>query len=81
MYSHADVVPANPTDWSKPPFGGQTADGFIWGRGALDDKGLGIIFLQALTLLKNGAAPLKRPLILVIAADEEACGRYGVAWL
>lgn len=81
LYAHADVVPANPADWSKPPFGGQVADGFIWGRGALDDKGLGVVFLQALTLLKNEAPPLKRPVILVIAADEEVCGRYGAAWL
>jgi acetylornithine deacetylase/succinyl-diaminopimelate desuccinylase-like protein len=81
LYAHADVVPANPADWSKPPFGGQISDGFVWGRGALDDKGLGIIFLQALTLLKDAALPLKRDIILLIAADEESCGRYGVSWL
>jgi acetylornithine deacetylase/succinyl-diaminopimelate desuccinylase-like protein len=81
LYAHADVVPANSADWSEPPFGGQIKDGFVWGRGALDDKGLGIIFLQALTLLKNCAPLLKRDIILLIAADEETCGRYGVAWL
>jgi len=81
LYAHADVVPANPADWSVPPFSGQIKAGFVWGRGALDDKGLGIIFLQALTLLKQCAPPLKRDIILLIAADEETCGRYGVAWL
>ncbi len=81
LYAHADVVPADPAGWSVPPFSGQIKDGFVWGRGALDDKGLGIIFLQALTLLKNCAPSLNRDLILLIAADEEACGRYGVAWL
>lgn len=81
LYAHADVVPANPTEWSIPPFSGQIKDGFIWGRGALDDKGLGIIFLQALTLLKKRGLPLKRDIILLIAADEETCGHYGAAWL
>ncbi len=81
LYSHADVVPVNPAEWSVPPFGGQIKDGFIWGRGALDDKGLGIIFLQALILLKKKDLPLKRDIILLIAADEETCGHYGVAWL
>lgn len=81
LYAHADVVPANSADWSAPPFSGQIKEGFVWGRGALDDKGLGVIFLQALTLLKNCAPPLKRDIILLIAADEETCGRYGVAWL
>lgn len=81
LYAHADVVPADPVDWSVPPFNGQIQDGFVWGRGALDDKGLGIIFLQALTLLKQLEFPLQRDIILLIAADEETCGRYGVAWL
>ena len=81
LYAHADVVPAAPTGWSVSPFGGQIQDGFVWGRGALDDKALGIIFLQTLTLLKQTAFPLERDVILLIAADEEVCGRYGVAWL
>jgi acetylornithine deacetylase/succinyl-diaminopimelate desuccinylase-like protein len=81
LYAHADVVPANPADWSVPPFSGQIKDGFVWGRGALDDKSLGIIFLQALILLRQASPPLKRDIILLIAADEETCGRYGVAWL
>jgi acetylornithine deacetylase/succinyl-diaminopimelate desuccinylase-like protein len=35
LYAHADVVPANPAEWSIPPFSGQIKDGFIWGRGTL----------------------------------------------
>lgn len=81
LYSHADVVPANPGDWSVPPFGGVIKDGYVWGRGALDDKGLGIIFLQALILLQLYQPPLQRDIILVIAADEESCGGYGASWL
>lgn len=81
LYAHADVVPAHPAGWSYPPFSGQIESGYVWGRGALDDKGLGVIFLQALVLLKQIGPPLKRDIILLIGADEEACGRQGVAWL
>jgi acetylornithine deacetylase/succinyl-diaminopimelate desuccinylase-like protein len=81
LYAHADVVPADPTHWSVPPFSGLIRDGFVWGRGALDNKSLGIIFLMALSLLKQFAPPLNRDIILLIAADEEVSGQYGVAWL
>ena len=81
LYAHADVVPADGTGWSVPPFAGQVKDGYVWGRGALDDKGLGIIFLQAIILLKQFQIPLQRDIILLIAADEEVHGQYGVAWL
>ena len=81
LYAHSDVVPADPAGWSLPPFGGQIQDGYMWGRGALDSKGLGIIFLQTLILLKQQAQPLNRDIILLIAADEEVSGRYGVAWV
>jgi acetylornithine deacetylase/succinyl-diaminopimelate desuccinylase-like protein len=74
-------VPADSTHWSVPPFGGLIRDGFVWGRGALDNKSLGIIFLMTLTLLKQFAPPLRRDIILLIAADEEVSGKYGVAWL
>jgi acetylornithine deacetylase/succinyl-diaminopimelate desuccinylase-like protein len=81
LYAHADVVPAEAADWSVPPFEGRIQDGYVWGRGALDSKGLGVIFLQALTLLKQYSLPLERDLILLIAADEEVSGAFGVAWL
>ena len=81
LYAHADVVPANAEQWSHPPFAGHIQDGFVWGRGALDDKGLAIIFLQILSLLRQYAPFLKRDIILLIAADEEAGSKHGVPWL
>jgi len=81
LYAHADVVPVDSSEWSVPPFGGVLKDGYVYGRGALDDKSLGIIFLQAITLLKQTGAPLKRDIILCIAADEETNSRYGIRWL
>jgi acetylornithine deacetylase/succinyl-diaminopimelate desuccinylase-like protein len=81
LYTHIDVVPADSAGWTIPPFEGRIKDGFIWGRGALDNKGFGIIFLQALSLLKQSGRPLNRDLIFLAAADEEVSGRYGVGWL
>ena len=81
LYAHADVVPADPIAWSMPPFEGYVKDDFVWGRGALDNKGLGIVFMQALTLLRQYASPPKRDIILLIAADEEASGQYGAVWM
>jgi acetylornithine deacetylase/succinyl-diaminopimelate desuccinylase-like protein len=81
LYSHADVVPADASVWTFSPFSGQIEDGFVWGRGALDDKGLGIIFLQTIGLLQRYAPPTNRDIVLVIAADEELCGEFGAAWL
>ena len=81
LYTHIDVVPANSAGWTVPPFQGKIKDGFVWGRGALDNKGLGIIFLQALSLLKQSGQPLSRDLIFLAAADEEVSGRDGVGWL
>lgn len=81
LYTHADVVPAEAAGWSVPPFSGQLKDGYVWGRGAVDNKGLGIIFIQALTLLKQYGPRLNRDIILLIAADEETRGDAGVAWL
>ncbi len=81
LYTHADVVPANPADWTSPPFSGQITDGYVWGRGALDNKGQGIIFLQALSLLKRHNVPRHRDLILLVGADEEASSYYGAAWM
>src|SRR5262249_1685326 len=45
LLSHMDVVPANAKDWDVPPFSGEIKDGKIWGRGAIDDKGPGVVFM------------------------------------
>ncbi|MEA2600870.1 MAG: hypothetical protein QOF89_1862 [Acidobacteriota bacterium] len=80
LLHHMDVVPAGP-GWSVPPFAGTVRDGYLWGRGTLDDKSLGIVQLAALVDLKRRRAPLARDVIFLAVADEENGGLRGTAWL
>ena len=74
LVHHMDVVTATPKDWSVDPFAGTIKDGHVWGRGALDMKGHGIIQLMALIALKRAGVPLTRDLVYVGNADEEVGG-------
>lgn len=78
LMAHQDVVPVNPgtdADWTHGPFGGVVADGYIWGRGAMDDKGSLIAILEAGdALAKSGWTP-KRTVIFAFGHDEEVSGR------
>jgi acetylornithine deacetylase/succinyl-diaminopimelate desuccinylase-like protein len=74
LVHHMDVVTATPKGWSIDPFAGAIKDGHVWGRGALDMKGHGIIQLMALIALKRAGVPLTRDLVYVGNADEEIGG-------
>ncbi|MBI4583353.1 MAG: M20/M25/M40 family metallo-hydrolase [Planctomycetes bacterium] len=77
---HMDVVPAE-GQWTHPPFGAEIHDGFLYGRGTMDDKGLGILHLQAIRLLRREKVPLGRDVVFVATPDEEIGGEKGAAWL
>lgn len=79
LLHHIDVVPADSALWKHPPFGGVIADGALWGRGAQDTKGLGIIQLATVIALKRRGIPLSRDLILLANSDEEL-GSTGSLW-
>jgi acetylornithine deacetylase/succinyl-diaminopimelate desuccinylase-like protein len=81
LLSHLDVVAANPKEWSVDPFGGLVKDGFVWGRGALDMKGMTAVEVMALKLLKRNGAKLKGDVLLAATADEEKGGEAGAGWL
>lgn len=83
LYSHTDVVPAEPSQWTHPPFAGEVADGYVWGRGALDMKDIVAQQLMVMLLLKRNQVQLKRDIIFAATADEEIGGAngYGMAWL
>lgn len=80
LLAHMDVVPVPPgteSDWNYPPFGGTVADGFIWGRGAIDNKSGVLGLLEAAeTLLKQGFLPA-RTIYLAFGHDEEIGGTKG----
>ena len=81
LLNHIDVVPADPTEWSFDPFGGEVKDGFVHGRGALDMKGQGIMELMAFLNLKRQGITPNRDLIFLAVADEEMGGVWGAKWL
>ena len=64
-------MPAEAQHWEHPPFGGVIKDGELWGRGALDMKGLGALQLMTLIWLHRHNIPLSRDVILLAVADEE----------
>lgn len=81
LLHHMDVVPAEGKGWKTPPFSGAVKDGWIWGRGAIDNKGGGVMQLMALLALKRQNVPLKADVVFVGTADEEAGGVLGAGYL
>ncbi len=84
LAAHQDVVPANEASdsgWSYPPFSGEVADGYVWGRGALDCKGSLISIMEAVNnLIRDGFKP-RRTVYLLFGHDEECSGSRGAAKL
>jgi carboxypeptidase PM20D1 len=80
LMAHADVVPVVPGsegDWRQPPFSGAISDGYVWGRGALDDKAPMVAILEAAeALLAKGFKP-ERGILLAFGHDEEIGGHQG----
>ncbi len=84
LAAHQDVVPANEapdSGWTYPPFSGEVADGYVWGRGALDCKGQLIAIMEAVNnLIRQGFEP-RRTIYLLFGHDEEVSGSRGAAEL
>ncbi len=93
LLSHLDVVPAPEDGWTHDPFGGDVADGYVWGRGAVDMKGTAAMQLAVIRLLADEAREvgrdpavdpvpgLTRDVLFAATADEEAGGHEGISWL
>lgn len=81
LLNHTDVVPVEREYWSEEPFAGVIKDGFIWGRGALDMKGLGVAQLMTFLTFKRLALPLARDVIFFAQADEEAGSEFGMRFI
>lgn len=81
IHGHTDVVPAVASDWQVDPFAGEVVDGYVWGRGAVDMKDFDAILLSVVRERQRAGRPPRRPIRLVITADEEAGGAKGAGWL
>ncbi|HUF28976.1 MAG TPA: M20/M25/M40 family metallo-hydrolase [Gemmatimonadaceae bacterium] len=85
LLAHMDVVGVESEHWTVDPFAGEVREGCIYGRGAIDDKGMLATNLMAMLLTKrhvvDAGMPLSRDIIFVAAPDEEAGSRWGLEWL
>lgn len=80
LMAHQDVVPvdeATLNQWSHQPFAGDIADGFVWGRGTLDDKGNLMSIFESIEMLLNENFQPRRTIYLAFGHDEEINGKHG----
>jgi acetylornithine deacetylase/succinyl-diaminopimelate desuccinylase-like protein len=81
LMSHGDVVPAVRANWTHPPFGADLANGYVWARGAIDNKAHGIMALMTMLALKRNNVALRRGIEMMVNPDEEAGGENGANWM
>ena len=77
LMAHQDVVPVTEgteKDWKHPPFAGEIAEGAIWGRGSIDDKGSLVALFEGVEALAASGFKPRRTVIIVSGHDEEAGG-------
>jgi acetylornithine deacetylase/succinyl-diaminopimelate desuccinylase-like protein len=81
VLAHLDTVPAQRAEWASDPWTLTERDGFLYGRGVQDNKGMAAASVLALRRLKREGVKLSRDVVLVLSADEEAGGKAGIDWL
>jgi acetylornithine deacetylase/succinyl-diaminopimelate desuccinylase-like protein len=81
VHGHLDVVPADASEWSVPPFSGEVRDGYVWGRGAVDMKDFDAMVLAVVRDWRRRGVTPPRDLVLCFTADEEAGSDYGARHL
>src|SRR5581483_8310989 len=81
LMGHTDVVGVERDKWTFDPFGGTIKEGYVYGRGASDDKGMTSACLEVFVLLHRLHVPLDRDVIFLAEADEEAGGAAGINFM
>jgi acetylornithine deacetylase/succinyl-diaminopimelate desuccinylase-like protein len=81
LHGHLDVVPADASEWSVPPFAGEIKDGYLWGRGAIDMKDMDAMMLAVVRDWQRTGYVPPRDVVVCYTADEEAGMEYGSQWL
>lgn len=78
LMAHTDVVNVDPKKWIHPPFSATREGGYVYGRGAVDDKDNVTAVLMALVMLKRHNVPLDRDVIALFESGEEGAVRFGI---
>jgi acetylornithine deacetylase/succinyl-diaminopimelate desuccinylase-like protein len=82
LLGHVDTVLANAQEWTHDPWSGEIADGYLWGRGALDMKSqVAAEIAAAASLARSGWRPARGELLIAAVVDEETGGSLGAQWL
>ena len=81
VHGHLDVVPADPSSWTVPPFAGEIRDGVLWGRGAVDMKNADAALLAVVSQWARSGVRPRRDVVLAFTADEEDTAEFGAQWL
>ena len=80
LMAHLDVVGVDKAKWTQDPFGATIKDGYLYGRGAVDDKGMLAVNLAVFVALKRAGVRLNRDVIFLAESDEEAGGANGITF-
>jgi len=81
IMGHTDVVTVDPTKWKYPPFSATREGGYVYGRGATDDKDNVVACLMVMLMLKRMNTPLDRDVIFLAEASEEGGGADGIGYI
>ncbi len=81
LMGHLDVVGVERDKWTFDPFGGTIKDGYVYGRGSSDDKGMTAACLEVFLMLHRQKVPLDRDVVFLAEADEEAGGGAGINFM
>lgn len=81
LVAHTDVVSAANAGWQSDPFKAVEKDGYLYGRGVMDDKGMAALCVVVMKYLKKNKVRLNRDVILLLAADEETGSEKGLKWM
>jgi acetylornithine deacetylase/succinyl-diaminopimelate desuccinylase-like protein len=81
LMAHTDVVNVDPKKWTHPPFDATRDGGYVYGRGAVDDKDNVTAVLMALLMLKRQNVPLDRDVIALFESGEEGAVRFGIQYM
>jgi acetylornithine deacetylase/succinyl-diaminopimelate desuccinylase-like protein len=81
LMGHTDTVPVDEAKWRFPPFSATRDEGFVYGRGSIDDKDNLAAALMTMILLKRLNVPLDRDVILLAESGEESASQLGIGFM